>query len=50
MNYCPQCANPLAETLVDMEVRKACPDQACGFVFFDLLSFAGLSWCLLHLF
>jgi len=35
MNYCPQCANPLAETLVDMEVRNACPDQACGFVFFD---------------
>lgn len=35
MNYCPQCASPLAEVLVDDEIRSGCPDRACGFVHFN---------------
>lgn len=32
MNYCPQCANPLQETVIDEEPRRGCPDSECGFV------------------
>ncbi|MFT5579426.1 MAG: NAD+ diphosphatase [Paraglaciecola psychrophila] len=35
MKYCPQCANPLAEKLVDGEIRNGCPDNSCGFVFWN---------------
>lgn len=35
MNFCPQCASPIAEALIDGEIRKACPDVNCGFVHFD---------------
>lgn len=35
MNYCPQCASAMAEVLIDGEIRKGCPDQACGFVLWD---------------
>lgn len=32
MNYCPQCATPLQETLIDGEIRNACGDRGCNFV------------------
>ncbi len=32
MNYCPQCAKPLGEVLIDAEIRRGCPDGDCGFV------------------
>ena len=35
MNYCPQCANPLAELLLDQEIRRGCPDQDCGYVLWN---------------
>lgn len=35
MNYCPQCASPLGELLIDSEIRKGCPDKACGFVLWN---------------
>lgn len=36
MIFCPQCANPMAEVLVDNEIRKGCSDQSgCGFVAFN---------------
>ncbi len=35
MNFCPQCANPIADAMIDGEIRKACPDTSCGFVHFD---------------
>ena len=35
-NYCPRCARPLAERAVaddaGVRQRRACPDEACGFV------------------
>ncbi|MGH8178744.1 MAG: NUDIX domain-containing protein [Steroidobacter sp.] len=33
-NYCPVCASPLAEAVVDREARRACL-QGCGFVHYD---------------
>ncbi|GAB3383690.1 NUDIX domain-containing protein [Spongiibacter taiwanensis] len=35
MNFCPQCAQPIAEALIDGEIRRACPDTECGFVHFN---------------
>lgn len=35
MNYCPQCASPLAEVLVDDEIRSGCPDRSCGYIHFN---------------
>lgn len=35
MNYCPNCAQPLAEAFVDGSVKPACPDTSCGFVFWN---------------
>ncbi|MBQ0794780.1 NUDIX domain-containing protein [Zhongshania sp.] len=35
MNFCPQCASPIAERLIDSEIRKGCPDPACGFVLWN---------------
>jgi NAD+ diphosphatase len=35
MNYCPQCASPIAEVLIDNEIRKGCPDSNCGFVIWN---------------
>ncbi len=35
MNYCPQCASPIAELLIDSEIRKGCPDKACGYVLWN---------------
>jgi len=32
--YCPRCAAPLVDKLVDGESRRVCPAQ-CGFVHFD---------------
>lgn len=32
MNYCPQCASALQDLLIDQEIRRGCPDKACGFV------------------
>ncbi len=32
MNFCPQCANPLQEALIDGGVKPACSDLECGFV------------------
>lgn len=35
MNYCPQCASPMGEVLIDSEIRKGCPEQACGYVLWN---------------
>ena len=35
MKFCPECAKPLSEGLVDNEIRTCCPDQSCGFVFWE---------------
>ncbi|MGJ8687196.1 MAG: NUDIX domain-containing protein [Spongiibacteraceae bacterium] len=35
MNFCPQCAQPLAKTAIDGEIRNACSDNSCGFVHFN---------------
>lgn len=32
MNYCPNCASELAETLIDGEIRRACAALQCDFV------------------
>ncbi len=33
MKYCPQCAKPLKDKEIDGRMRKACEDEACGYVF-----------------
>lgn len=33
-NYCPTCAAPLVDTIVDAEPRRAC-SASCGFVHYD---------------
>ncbi|MFH1057902.1 MAG: NUDIX domain-containing protein [Pseudomonadota bacterium] len=33
--FCPLCARPLTTRPVDGIARQACPDQACGWVFWD---------------
>lgn len=35
MNYCPQCASPITELLIDSEIRKGCPDKDCGYVLWN---------------
>lgn len=35
MKYCPQCASPLGEVLIDSEIRQGCPERSCGFVFWS---------------
>jgi NADH pyrophosphatase NudC (nudix superfamily) len=35
MNFCPQCASPIAELLIDSEIRKGCPNTQCGFVLWN---------------
>ena len=35
MNFCPQCASPIAELLIDSEIRKGCPSTDCGFVLWN---------------
>ncbi|NMG34770.1 NUDIX domain-containing protein [Azoarcus sp. TTM-91] len=35
MNFCPQCATPLAPRQVDELQRLACPAPGCGFVHWD---------------
>lgn len=35
MNFCPQCASPIAEKLIDNEIRKGCSDPACRFVLWN---------------
>ncbi len=35
MKFCPQCASPITEVLVDAEIRKACSDASCGFIHFN---------------
>ena len=35
MNYCPQCASPMGDVLVDNEIRSGCPDRGCGYVHFN---------------
>lgn len=32
MNFCPQCAKPLVEGVIDGSIRDCCPDLDCGFV------------------
>jgi len=33
--FCPQCGRPLAEREESGRVRLACPDPACGFIYYD---------------
>ncbi len=33
LKYCPQCGGPLETRLIGGRERRACPDEACGFVF-----------------
>ncbi|HOD65274.1 MAG TPA: NUDIX hydrolase [candidate division Zixibacteria bacterium] len=33
--FCPRCARPLAAATIDGVSRLACPDSACGFVFYQ---------------
>ncbi|QQD18108.1 NUDIX domain-containing protein [Spongiibacter nanhainus] len=35
MNYCPQCATPLGDVLIDGEIRKGCGEQSCGYIHFN---------------
>ena len=35
MKYCPQCASPLGEVLIDSEIRQGCPERSCGFIFWN---------------
>ncbi|MBN2054433.1 NUDIX hydrolase, partial [bacterium] len=35
MIYCPLCATKLVEKEIDGRMRKACPAEGCGFVFWD---------------
>jgi len=32
MNFCPKCAKPLIDAVIDGSIRRCCPDQQCGFV------------------
>lgn len=32
MNYCPNCATELAETVIDGEIRRACAADQCDYV------------------
>ncbi len=33
--FCPQCARELVERETAGAVRRVCPDESCGFVFYD---------------
>ena len=33
--FCPRCSTALEERLLDLRPRMACPDPACGFVFWN---------------
>ncbi|MGB1905974.1 MAG: NUDIX domain-containing protein [Spongiibacter sp.] len=35
MKFCPQCAAPIGEVLIDHEIRRGCSDPGCGFVHFN---------------
>jgi NAD+ diphosphatase len=35
MTFCPRCARPLGQREEALRTRRACPDSACGFVFYD---------------
>ncbi|MBD2857501.1 NUDIX domain-containing protein [Spongiibacter sp. KMU-158] len=35
MKFCPQCASPISDAMIDGELRKACSDVACNFVHFN---------------
>jgi NADH pyrophosphatase NudC (nudix superfamily) len=35
MIYCPRCASVLAEKEDGGRVRPACPDDACGYIYYD---------------
>jgi NAD+ diphosphatase len=35
MPYCPTCATPLEERIVDGRRREACPREGCGYVLWD---------------
>lgn len=35
MNYCPVCANRLIQRIIDGEERQACPEEACGFIYWN---------------
>jgi len=35
MNFCPQCASPIAEILIDSEIRKGCSSIECSFVLWN---------------
>jgi len=35
MRFCPRCATPLEGRSAGGRQRQACPDPACGFVFYD---------------
>ncbi len=35
VTFCPQCARPLFDRDTAGRVRRACPDEACGYVFYD---------------
>lgn len=35
MNFCPHCATPLSDTLIEGEIRLACPVGGCGFIHFN---------------
>ena len=35
MNFCPQCAEPLSDVILDGEERRACVIQTCGFVLWN---------------
>ena len=35
MRFCPRCASLLAERGIEGRTRLACPDAACGYVFWD---------------
>ncbi|AKH68297.1 NUDIX family protein [Spongiibacter sp. IMCC21906] len=35
MKYCPHCATPLNDTLIEGEIRSACAGHDCGFIHFN---------------
>lgn len=35
MRYCPQCGTELESRTIDDKPRKACPDESCGYVFWN---------------
>ncbi len=35
MRYCPQCGKELDSRTIDDKPRRACPDEACGYVFWN---------------